>query len=196
MRIGIDVDGVLARFEDGFSQLLIEVTGENLLPTPDNRGRFFGAVGPTVWDWPEQFGYTSEQVAQTWDKVKSNQVFWERLRPFDASLKLDLLSGAHDVYYITQRVGVRAKEQTENWLIRVHDVMVPTVLITGEKGLAAKALGLDIYVDDNGDNILSTQRESPATLAVLVTKAYNMEYEVKTRAAGLRSALALRGIRV
>jgi uncharacterized HAD superfamily protein len=83
----------------------------------------------------------------------------------------------NDIYYVTNRAGASAKRQTESWLYRylpyaelgVH----PTVLITSDKGAAAKALKLDVYVDDNLDNIKGVLRESATTRAYLFDRAYN-----------------------
>ena len=47
------------------------------------------------------------------------------------------------------------------------------MLITGQKGTTAAALALDVYIDDNLDNICAVTRESPATRAYLLHYRYN-----------------------
>ena len=62
MRLGIDVDGVLANFSKGYAELIIELTGKNLFQPGD-------IEDPPVWDWDILRGYTKEEVSATWKHI-------------------------------------------------------------------------------------------------------------------------------
>ncbi len=151
MRIGLDIDGVHADFAGAFTKLLVKVTGKDLFERGDGKN-------PPSWDWFFLRGYTKEEVGLAWNVVKSPaSAFWLNLEelPGCAATRLvilDLLRW-HDVYFITNRPGSNAKWQTEQWL-RLHlQIDHPTVLLSSEKGLTAKALNLDCYLDDYYVNV-------------------------------------------
>lgn len=176
MRIGFDVDGVLASFVPAYQELFVALTGVNLFLPGDD-------VDPPCWDWPELRGYTAEQTRMVWEHIKLNPTFWEDLGTLPGLRELRSvlrdLEQRHDVYYITSRTGVSVKRQTEAWLgsylpyTRRH----PTVLIAGHrvKGSIAKALRLDVYVDDNWENAQDCACESPLTRTYLLNAAYNRQ---------------------
>ena len=179
MRIGLDIDGVLADFSRAAAAVFVSVTGRNLIPVN------FGDLTVPVWLWWEHYGYTKDEARTALDYIHRSSDFWLNLWPLpDANTLRFLLSGferQHELYFITRRDGDRVKRQTELWLfdhlkypINVSGVW-PTVLIVGyrEKGAMAKALQLDIYVDDNCDNANDVVRQSPATRMYLVSRAHN-----------------------
>jgi len=144
MRVGIDVDGCLANFNSGFIRRVIEVTGRNLFP--DN-------YEPTTWDYPTAVGYTEDEVNKVWENIQADPLFWLRLPVYQGTcgFLMNLARQHHDVYFITARPGIEAKMQTELWL-EVAGYESATVLITSKKGLAARTLDLDIYLDDRWEN--------------------------------------------
>lgn len=150
MKIGIDIDGVLADFNQSFIERCIAVTGRNLFP-PD--------YIPTCWDYPQSLGYTKEETDAVWADIVVDPTFWESLIPYDEArmflLQLPEMVKKHDVYFITSRPGIQAKLQTENWLhYQSADFFwQPTVLICSNKGAAAIALNLDVYIDDRDVNV-------------------------------------------
>lgn len=150
--IGVDVDGVLARFDEEFSKVLIHVTGKNLFP--------YLPYDPPCWEWTEPLGYTREEEGKAWDFVKKSTVFWQTLPAYkDAGNVVKTLIEhsikGDSVYYITNRMGQNPKKQTERFLYNLGyfgSIHVPTVLVTAHKGLAAAALELDCYIDDKPSN--------------------------------------------
>lgn len=161
--IGIDVDGVLADFVTGFNQKLVEVTGRDLL----------GAnYTPTVWDWPQHAGYTADEIAATKGAVRWDRYFWLGLSGYDNVPEVlnTLVRLKLDVYFITDRFGRTAKNQTERWLHIQHlaasgycPAIMPTVLVTPHKGLACQTLGITHYIDDNEDNCLEAMQAGART---------------------------------
>lgn len=170
MRIGFDVDGVLADFANAYQRLIIEVSGKNLFhPTDGDR--------PPCWDWPEFRGYDKATMKEVWGRIKASERW---------NLDLDELEGCrtlrmcildmmrwHDIYFVTNRPSKDAKWQTEQWLMLHLGIERPTVLISEDKGPIAKALKLDVYIDDKFENIVDTLKSSQHTRAYLLDKTYN-----------------------
>lgn len=173
MRLGIDVDGVLADFNTAFIDRVIAVTGRDLFPP-----RPFDI--PT-WNYPEHYGYTADETTTIWESIKADDAFWALLPEYadtrDLLERLWSMRWDHDIYFITARPGVQAKQQTEHWLHH-GGYDNPTVLITSHKGLAAQTLGLHAYVDDRWENALDAagvhwKGEAPKTRSFLLTRPWN-----------------------
>lgn len=172
MRIGIDVDGVLADFNSAYIARCIEVTGVDLFPP-----RPFDIW---TWNYPESYGYTKAQVSAVWESIKQDELFWVSLEPYPGAVEFGWTLQAmseEDLYFITSRPGVNAKVQTEAWLMAVLDIEHPTVLISSEKGLCAKALNLTHYVDDRTENLQSVRAESPDTITFRLVQTWNADVE-------------------
>lgn len=175
MRIGLDVDGVLANFFHAFETLVIRLDPEhrNLFP-------LLGPEGPITWHWPQYWGYSDVLMdfknGLVWDYIRRDKWFWYRLPSLPDMHVLEFLwtrlRSDHEVYFITNRVGDRAKHQTEEWL-RARGIDIPTVIITSKKGETAKLLNLDAYVDDNWDNVIDVGVQCPACQTFLIDRAYN-----------------------
>ena len=181
MNIGVDLDGVLARWDSSFAELLVETSGRNLLPDP---------LEPPCWGWPGYYGYTKAEESKAWEAIKQSPVFWETLEGYpeagDALNRIySRIIKGDDVTFITSRVGEvklsTPKAQTENWLkhqlslVRItgwHD-FIPTVIITNQKGLAARLLELDYYIDDRWENCVDVVNNSPTTQVYLRDQPWN-----------------------
>jgi 5'(3')-deoxyribonucleotidase len=171
---GFDVDGVLADFIRAFQCLIIDISGKNLFEPQD-------ADNPPTWHWPQHRGYSNElmdfNTGPVWRHIKSSPDFWRELGEHDGASTLAMviadLERKHDIYFVTNRQGDTAKQQTEEWLTEHIGLDAPTVLISEQKGMCAKALKLDAYIDDNLKNCLDVAERSPDTRCYLLTKAYN-----------------------
>lgn len=179
MRIGFDVDGVLADFNRSFMDLFPRVTGKSLF-APD--------YWPHTWDYPQAVGYTNEETSAVWEHIKAGGAFWGNLEPLP---DMDVLrkwmasdpipSPFYEIYYVTSRMGRNVKFQTETWLDDCLGNIGNTVLISSEKGAIAKALKLDYYVDDRAENILDVMKVSPGTHAFLLDAPWNQHINVALR---------------
>jgi len=171
MRIGCDVDGVLADFNRSFIERVILVTKRDLFPP-----RPFDIL---TWNYPESYGYDSTEVSAVWDDIKRDPLFWSSLPAYvgawDAINLLRLREQVYgdEVYFITARPGYRTKQQTELWL-RANSgdpTWTATVLISSDKGSCAKALRLDKYIDDRLENVLAT---CPHCQTYLMDRTWNV----------------------
>lgn len=77
-----------------------------------------------------------------------------------------------DLYFVTSRVGRTAKAQTEMWL-RERGIYHPTVIVSSEKGLVARAVGATHTLDDSPKQIRQMYEESPETSVYIMARKYN-----------------------
>lgn len=178
VKIGVDIDGVLSRFDNKFNKKLAQAAGRTLCPDD---------YVPTCWDWPVELGYTEAETDAALDLVSADEMFWQTLDPYDWTAEtLDLLHGrsirGDAVYYITQRHGIFVKQQTEEWLRRNNHLRAtgwrefcPTVLVVGHgaKGAAAKLLELDFYIDDKPENCEDVAACMPGPVVYMQNQPWN-----------------------
>lgn len=179
MRIGVDVDGVLADFNAHFIERVIQVCGEDKFPP-----RPFDIP---VWDYPKHYGYTTKQLTAVWEHIEQDLNYWRNLPKYHntETALLALAQFEHkgnDLYYITSRPGQAAKEQTESWIQRHTRVQTaalpaPTVLLSSRKGAAAYALDLDAYIDDKLENLYDVHTDTPITTLFLQNRPWNITRE-------------------
>lgn len=167
--IGCDVDGILADFNTGFIDLIVAIAGRDLFPP-----RPFDIP---CWDYPQEYGYTAEEVAAVWAHIQVSATFWASLAPYpDAEEMIRYLRAAvqamDDVYFVTSRPGLTAKLQTERWL-RKLGFGSPTVLISSNKGYVARALSFDVYIDDRWENVVDVAQWAPRTKVMLMDRPWN-----------------------
>lgn len=148
--IGFDVDGVLAKFTAAYQRLFVRIDGRELFQPGDEEN-------PPTWHWPQMRGYSEDTAKSVWEHIMRDPSFWSRLAPLDGAETLSMciaeLERKHDVYFITNRPGENAKQQTEEWLRNYIGLTSPTVLISGDKAACCAALKLTAYVDDFLENI-------------------------------------------
>lgn len=183
MKLAIDIDGCLADFNTGYGELLIQATGENKFP-PTWKQDLAAGTYPTTWFWDREAGYTKEQEALVWQKyIQKQGIFWESLGAYpDAAETVRMLNRlmklGHDIYYVTNRFGLKAKYQTEKWLYGLG-MDYPTVILSENKGPLLESLGADFFVDDKLSTIETVAAQYGATqkkMAIYLKDApYNRE---------------------
>jgi hypothetical protein len=181
LKIGFDIDGVLANFNRGYIQLLADLGGLELDPE----------YAPQRWHYEADLGVSKAVVNKAWDTIRESDTFWVDLDPYDVLLE-ELED--HDLYFITTRVGNKVKRQTEVWLYGYQHLQCPTVLISANKGPVAAGLELDVFIDDKLENILDVEAASPKTRTYLLNQAYNQHGEVKCRVDTVQEMLKLEGL--
>jgi FMN phosphatase YigB (HAD superfamily) len=166
LRIGFDMDGVLADFAGAYHAV---------------ERRLFGIPERTTVENPETVGDdeppapSGRRTDAVWQVIRETPDFWQTLDPTepDAVQRIHEMAMRHrwEVFFITQRpatLGETVQRQTQRWLAR-HGFDLPSVLvINGPRGAAAGALRLDYHVDDSPSNCIDVKCESPAKPILIV----------------------------
>ncbi len=178
LRVAVDCDGVLAAWNPAYIKLIREAGFE----CPDESDDF-----PNVWFYDKQAGMTPEAIKKMWSKIEADPGFWLRLSPYPDAIEflneIDVLP--IDLYFITNRPGIQAKWQTEQWL-RSYGVRNPTVLITAKKAEACNLLDIDYYIDDYDINCTSVAiscTNSPKTF--MLVRPWNTNCITSDRVIGI-----------
>lgn len=171
--VGVDIDGVLADWNNAFRQVLINRTGRVLMDLD---------FDPPVWNYAEHYGYTAEETARAYADIHTDSFFWQNLKPLPGAERLagvlDRLEWEDriELYFVTARSGVDVKFQTERWLghLMGHPRLRSTVLICpGDKADVATALRMTHFIDDKFETALAMARAG--LWSFLPKRAYNRQ---------------------
>ena len=166
MKIGIDMDGVLAEFNTDYVELLEEVSGTKTFQD------IYNGWEPSEWNYEHTLGFTPQDVNEAWRRIGESDSFWFNLAPLYPELNLKGLHESNDLYFITARPGATAKQQSERWIQMVYD-FPGTVVMSSNKGPLAAGIGLDLFIDDRAENIWSVKGSSPGTQCFVLDHPYN-----------------------
>ena len=183
LKWGIDLDGCVANFNEGFAERLRAKGVE--VPS-------FEVAWPTTWHWPQQYA-SPEVVNATWAEVWNDPLFWWNLAPlkevFDTDLwhrLRELEAEGHELYFMTHRQGVRVHAQSVKWLRDYLGLRSPQVLIVpGSKARVAKQLNLDVALDDMpmvAEEYSRLEDRRPAFRSFMLARPYNSHVTYVNRA--------------
>lgn len=160
--VQFDVDGVLADFDLGYRTLHQELFGGDLLPRP------------TRWNQSNDH--------HVWLEIKGRPYFWSSLAPLatvDELMAIERIKRlSADVYFVTHRMGMDPKGQTEFWL-RQYGITNPTVIVSGLKAEIARGLGATHCLEDKFGNAYMVSCHSRETKSYLLDAPYNqVDHEI------------------
>ncbi|HSL24320.1 MAG TPA: hypothetical protein VK886_22490 [Vicinamibacterales bacterium] len=165
LRVGLDMDGVVADFRSAFRDAV-------------------GAL-PGIRDLSDLQAGTLDaaEVKRAWKIVSAQPNWWMSLRPFEPDQITRLYTLARhwkwEVFFLTRRPasdGDSVQFQTQWWLEQ-YGFYLPSVLtVPGSRGEIANALRLDIVVDDQPLNCVEVISASP-TKAVLMLRDQSAQAE-------------------
>lgn len=193
MRLGCDIDGVLADLET-----TLQREARRLFPAPEVT-LAPEASGGTDADRsaPESDGepvpvvnlpqLTRHQQEILWREVRRIPNFWESLDEIEsgAIARMASLARAHrwEVVFLTSRpstAGDLVQLQTQRWLERLGYPLPSAFVVKGSRGKIADALGLDVIVDDRPESCLDVVSDSRAR-AILVWPSGNTDVPASAR---------------
>lgn len=195
LRIGFDMDGVLADFASAFRRLEVHLFGNAVgvrpsLPDDEQQRQSTDEAGAPL-DESAGVSESRRRSDAIWAFIRSTPDFWTLLRPTQkgAVKRLHELTLRYrwEVFFITQRpatAGDTVQRQTQRWLIAQGFDMPSVLMIDGSRGAAAAALHLDYHVDDNPQNCLDVLSDARAR-PLLVAPAGDLVTVRKARGLGI-----------
>jgi 5'(3')-deoxyribonucleotidase len=161
LRVGIDLDGVLADFRSAFRQAVRAL--------PELLDGLEGSPG----------SLGEPELKRAWKEISGRVNWWTNLQPYEPGQIGRLYTLARqlkwEVYFLTKRPGTEGDSvqfQTQWWLEQ-HGFYLPSVLtVPGSRGELANALHLDIVIDDQPLNCVEVISASPAK-ALLMSRDPN-----------------------
>lgn len=169
LRVGIDIDGVLA----GFTPAARLVLKRMLNGRPDD------ALVQTSWSF-ESLGITKEEENRMWRRIDDFENWWMTLPREGGTSLLKTVCETCNVVFITNRkdgdVGWPIEEQSQEWLKREFHINNPSVIIMDDKGPLIKGLKLDYFIDDRPKNVDDACVFAPQCKTALLDTSYNQEY--------------------
>lgn len=181
LRLGIDVDGVLADFRTAFRELAAKELGSRASAEADQE-------------------LSKKDVERLWKAVATAPNWWGDLPPFEPDQLTRLYSlsrsGRWEVFFMTSRPpssGDTVQLQTQVWLER-YGFYMPSVLTApaGARGELARSLRIDVIVDDHLVNCMEIVGASNARVLHMARGPLDDErrQQAEARGVGVVSTLA------
>jgi hypothetical protein len=162
IRVGFDVDGVIANFNKTFR---------------DTAARIEGGAGSHNRSDPTGRALAADAMKRVWDHISRTSQWWLELEAYEPEQIQRLYRTSRErrweVYFMTTRpssAGETTQFQTQWWL-ECNGFPLPSVLtVPGSRGDAANALKLDIAVDDRLTNCVDIIAASRAKAVLLLRR--------------------------
>jgi hypothetical protein len=178
LRIGIDIDGVLADFRSAFHAAARRCLRHDIEDSAD-----LETVGPL----------SPEDVRRVWEHIAKTQNWWMDVPAYEpdqiARLYSVMRAVGWEVFFMTKRppsAGDSVQFQTQWWIERFGFYLPAVMTVPGSRGDVANGLRLDMIIDDQLINCVEVISTAP-------TKAILM---LRTADAAAREHAANRGIGV
>jgi hypothetical protein len=162
IRVGFDVDGVIANFNKTFRE---------------TAARIEGGAGSHNRSDPAGRALAADAMKRVWDHISRTSQWWLQLEAYEPDQIQRLYRTSRErrweVYFMTTRpssAGETTQFQTQWWL-ESNGFPLPSVLtVPGSRGDAANALKLDIAVDDRLTNCVDIIAASRAKAIQLLRR--------------------------
>ena len=162
LRVGFDLDGVVADFRAAFLGVAEQVLGTSAIQRP---------TAPL----PDLDAVSASDAKRVWKIITETPNWWLELAPYEPAQISRLYQLARryrwEVSFLTSRIptaGDSVQVQSQSWL-EAHGFYMPAVVtVPGSRGEVANALRLDVVVDDQFLNCLEVVGASQAKTILLL----------------------------
>ena len=183
IRVGFDVDGVIANFNKTFRDTATTINGSAAHDPSD----------------PAGFALAADSIKRVWDHISRTPQWWLQLEAYEPDQIQRIYRTSREkrweVYFMTTRpssAGETTQFQTQWWL-ETQGFPMPSVLtVPGSRGDAANALKLDITVDDRLTNCVDIIAASRSK-AILVLRRDDQTVRDQALARGIGVVTTLAG---
>lgn len=176
LRIGVDVDGVLADFRAAFREAARQTLGRDFVEPEDPKN-------------PQAI--LQKDVRRVWDWVGKQTNWWMELAPYEPGQIARLYSitraARWEVFFLTNRpasAGDSVQFQTQWWIEREGFFLPAVLTVPGSRGDIANGLRLDLLIDDLSINCVEVVSSSP-TKALLMLREANQAIEDHATSRGI-----------
>ncbi len=184
LRLGVDLDGVVADFRSSFEQ------------AAKDAGVVIAATGP---DQPPAEPMSTRDIKRTWDHVRKAQNWWVGLKAYEPAqiTRVYALSRTFnwEVVFMTRRpvtAGDPVQFQSQYWL-EEHGFFYPAVVtVPGSRGELSNALRLDLIIDDQLHNCVDIISASTAKTVLLLRDAMDATSRDRATSRGIGVVSSLR----
>jgi len=162
LRIGIDIDGVLADFRTAFRQTAMRILRRDIADGVD-----LETGGPL----------SPDDVRRVWEHIAKTQNWWMEVPAYEpdqiARLYSVMRAAGWEIFFMTKRPpsgGDTVQFQTQWWIERFGFYLPAVLTVPGSRGDIANGLRLDIIIDDqiiNCVEVISTA----STKAILMLRS-------------------------
>jgi hypothetical protein len=162
MRIGIDVDGVLADFRAAFHDAAVRCLRRDV----------DGAEAEAA------SALTAKDVRRVWEHIERAQNWWMDVPAYEpeqiARLYAITRASGWEVFFLTKRppsAGDSVQFQTQWWIERFGFYLPAVLTVPGSRGEVANGLRLDLLVDDQLINCVEVVSASTAKALLMLRSA-------------------------
>ena len=162
LRIGIDVDGVIADFRTAFHGAAMHCLRRDIADSDE-----LESVGPL----------SPDDVRRVWEYIAKTQNWWMDVPAYEPDQIARLYSMTRavgwEVFFLTKRppsAGDSVQFQTQWWIERFGFYLPAVLTVPGSRGDIANGLRLDIIIDDQMINCVEVISTAP-TKALLMLRS-------------------------
>lgn len=182
LRLGVDIDGVLADFRSAFRDAARLCLKRDL----------------AIEGSPEDAALSHADIDRVWRHVSRTANWWMGVKAYEprevANLYALARAGGWEICFLTKRppsAGDSVQFQTQWWLEQQGFYLPAVVTVPGSRGELANALRLDLVIDDQFVNCADVIGAGP-TKALLMVREHNpaLQQYALDRGVGVVSSLA------
>jgi hypothetical protein len=161
IRIGIDVDGVLADFRTAFHDTAVQCLRRSVDDATDGDGN------PNT--------LTARDVRRVWEHIEKTPNWWMDVPAYEseqiARLYAITRASGWEVFFLTKRppsAGDSVQFQTQWWIERFGFYLPAVLTVPGSRGDIANGLRLDLLVDDQLINCVEVVSASTSKAVLML----------------------------